>query len=240
MTTDPIIVIQTQPDMPPGLLAAWARATAQPLDVRRVDLGDPLPEPRGSVVILGSDASVHDRSVALAVRRARLDRRRARRGHSRAGNRVRGAAPRPPARCRRHRSTGGRPRWTTVESTEPWLPPAPGCRGITTPSGRQVRWTSSPATTTASRRSPPAPVVAIWVSSSAPRPRRRRSTRGRRAPGLRARRSGALNAQTARHVPTRPPAPARCSTAGRRARACWRPSASPSPPEPAPVDSRAP
>jgi GMP synthase (glutamine-hydrolysing) len=63
MNRQPITVIQTQPDMPPGLLAAWARVRALELDVRRVDLGETLPEPEGAVAILGSDASVGDRSV---------------------------------------------------------------------------------------------------------------------------------------------------------------------------------
>jgi GMP synthase-like glutamine amidotransferase len=125
MTTDPIIVIQTQPDMPPGLLAAWGRATAQPLDVRRVDLGDALPEPGGSVVILGSDASVHDRSVPWLSN-----------VHDWTADLL--AADIPVlgisfgAQLIAHlldadviEAPAGRPRWTTVDSTEPWLPAGP-------------------------------------------------------------------------------------------------------------------
>lgn len=63
MRPEPVIVIQTQRDTPPGLLAAWAHARGLPLDVRRADLGDALPEPRNGVAILGSDTSVNDRSV---------------------------------------------------------------------------------------------------------------------------------------------------------------------------------
>ena len=63
MSPDPVIVIQTQHDMPAGLLAAWARARSLPLDVRRVDLGHALPEPHNGLAILGSDTSVNDRST---------------------------------------------------------------------------------------------------------------------------------------------------------------------------------
>jgi GMP synthase (glutamine-hydrolysing) len=63
VSPEPIVVIQTQPDMPPGLLSAWARARSIPLDVRRVDRGDALPDAPAGVAILGSDADVNDVSV---------------------------------------------------------------------------------------------------------------------------------------------------------------------------------
>jgi GMP synthase (glutamine-hydrolysing) len=63
MSLEPLVVVQTQPDMPPGLLSTWARARGLALDVRRVDLGDPLPEPHNGAAILGSDTSVNDRST---------------------------------------------------------------------------------------------------------------------------------------------------------------------------------
>lgn len=63
MHPDPLTVVQTQRNMPPGLLAAWARRRGVPIDVRRVDLGDRLPQPRNGVAILGSDASVNDAST---------------------------------------------------------------------------------------------------------------------------------------------------------------------------------
>jgi GMP synthase (glutamine-hydrolysing) len=63
MSLDPIVVIQTQRTMPPGLLAAWARVRDVALDVRRVDLGDALPDAPRAVVILGSDAGVGDPTV---------------------------------------------------------------------------------------------------------------------------------------------------------------------------------
>jgi GMP synthase-like glutamine amidotransferase len=63
MSPDPVVVIQTQSNMPPGLLAAWARVRDIPLDVRRIDLGDRLPDAPSAVVVLGSSAGVNDHSV---------------------------------------------------------------------------------------------------------------------------------------------------------------------------------
>jgi GMP synthase-like glutamine amidotransferase len=125
MRTDPMIVIQTQPDMPPGLLAAWARVTAQPLDVRRLDRGDRLPEPSGAVVILGSDASVHDRSLSWLsdlhdwtadVLAAEVPVLGIAFGAQLVAHLLDADVIETPA---------SQPRWTTVDSAEPWLAPGP-------------------------------------------------------------------------------------------------------------------
>jgi GMP synthase-like glutamine amidotransferase len=54
------LVLQTQADAPPGLLAPWAEARELELKVVRIDLGEPLPDPRDVdfAVALGSSASV--------------------------------------------------------------------------------------------------------------------------------------------------------------------------------------
>ncbi len=56
------LVLQTQPDAPPGLLAPWAARRGHSLEVVRVDRGEPLPDPRelSFAVALGSAASVID------------------------------------------------------------------------------------------------------------------------------------------------------------------------------------
>jgi len=53
------LVVQTQADAPPGLLAPWASARGVQLDVRRVDRGEPLAlDGHAFAVVLGSDQSV--------------------------------------------------------------------------------------------------------------------------------------------------------------------------------------
>jgi GMP synthase-like glutamine amidotransferase len=53
------LVVQTQPDAPPGLLGPWAASRDVALDVRRADLGEPLAlDGHAFVVVLGSDQSV--------------------------------------------------------------------------------------------------------------------------------------------------------------------------------------
>ena len=56
------LVLQTQADAPPGLLAPWAAARGLELEVVRVDRGEPLPASAqvGFAVALGSDCSVVD------------------------------------------------------------------------------------------------------------------------------------------------------------------------------------
>jgi GMP synthase-like glutamine amidotransferase len=56
------LVLQTQADAPPGLLAGWAARHGLELDVVRVDRGESLPEPRevDFAVALGSEHSVVD------------------------------------------------------------------------------------------------------------------------------------------------------------------------------------
>ncbi|WP_320672107.1 type 1 glutamine amidotransferase [Patulibacter defluvii] len=58
MTT--ALVLQCQDDAPPGLLGPWARERGIALDVRRVDRGEPLPDPYryDLAFALGSDASL--------------------------------------------------------------------------------------------------------------------------------------------------------------------------------------
>jgi GMP synthase-like glutamine amidotransferase len=53
------VVLQTQLDAPPGLLAEWAARRGIALDVARVDLDEPLPDPheRDFAVALGSGAT---------------------------------------------------------------------------------------------------------------------------------------------------------------------------------------
>jgi GMP synthase-like glutamine amidotransferase len=54
------LALQTQADIPSGRLLPWAASRGLRLDVVRVDLGEPLPEPRelDFAVALGSDASL--------------------------------------------------------------------------------------------------------------------------------------------------------------------------------------
>jgi GMP synthase-like glutamine amidotransferase len=54
------LVLQTQDDAPPGLLAPWAEARELSLEIARVDRADRLPDPRelDFAVALGSSASV--------------------------------------------------------------------------------------------------------------------------------------------------------------------------------------
>ena len=56
------VVLQTQADAPPGLLADWAARRGIALDVVRVDREEPLPDPheRDFAVALGSEASIVD------------------------------------------------------------------------------------------------------------------------------------------------------------------------------------
>jgi GMP synthase (glutamine-hydrolysing) len=63
VSSESIVVIQTQHDMPPGLLAAWAHQRGLALDVRHVDRIDELPDSAAAVAILGSDASVAEPSA---------------------------------------------------------------------------------------------------------------------------------------------------------------------------------
>ncbi len=53
------VVLQTQEDAPPGVLGSWAQGRDIALDVVRVDLDEPLPDPRepAFAVALGSGAS---------------------------------------------------------------------------------------------------------------------------------------------------------------------------------------
>jgi GMP synthase-like glutamine amidotransferase len=60
------LVLQTQPDATSGQLLPWAASRGLIVDAVRVDLGEPLPEPRelDFAVALGSDASLADGGAA--------------------------------------------------------------------------------------------------------------------------------------------------------------------------------
>jgi len=66
MTVERLIAIQHEDGAPPGLLDPWARGRSLPLDVVRIDRGEPLPEPRSldAAIVLGATPSVFDSSVA--------------------------------------------------------------------------------------------------------------------------------------------------------------------------------
>ncbi len=63
--TSEIAVIQFQDDAGPGLLESWAAQRELVLHVCRPDLGEELPDRPAAVIVLGSDKSSNDETVAF-------------------------------------------------------------------------------------------------------------------------------------------------------------------------------
>ena len=124
------VVLQTQADAPAGLLADWAARRGFALDVVRVDLDEPLPDPheRDFAVALGSGATAAGGGPAVGGARDRMAARGRRRRAARARHLLRRAGA--GGRARRLRAPARAPEvgWVTVDTADaehlpagPWL-----------------------------------------------------------------------------------------------------------------------
>ncbi|MBW3085908.1 Carbamoyl-phosphate synthase small chain [Austwickia sp. TVS 96-490-7B] len=63
MAYRPVLVVQHEEDCPPGHFSTWAEEVDTPLDVRRCDLGEPLPDTldhHSGMIVLGGPMGAYD------------------------------------------------------------------------------------------------------------------------------------------------------------------------------------